>query len=251
MRRKVACALCAVTFALTGLTVKAEQRPVPGNNAFKTYMDYDAITNRNSAQYKMQQSAVTDENGLRVYDGKYCIAVGTYYASETGVEIDVTLESGRVLNCITGDIKSNAHTDSMNRQMPGNGNVVEFIVDTDSLPGAARKAGDISRIPGFEGSIVSIDVKGLSSSETYETTAVVEEVPESTYVDNYVEPLHTDSDKVYVVAKYTVDVGSDTLYFVDANILETYSVSKETYDAAVPGESMLQLNKETNDYEIV
>ena len=100
----------------------------------KTYMPYTAVTSKSSNQYKLLYSdkAYTDERtGLRMYDGRYCIAVGTAYASKIGTKIDVVLENGKILNCILGDVKSDAHTDSSHQFHAIDGSVVEFIVDYD------------------------------------------------------------------------------------------------------------------------
>lgn len=52
-----------------------------GASSFKSYMDFRCITNRSSLQYKMQQQAYTDENGLRKIGEYYCVAMGTYYGN--------------------------------------------------------------------------------------------------------------------------------------------------------------------------
>ena len=64
-----------------------------------------------------------------MYEGRYCIAVGTAYAKKIGTYIDVVLEDGTILNCILGDVKSDAHTDETHRFHAVDGSVVEFIVD--------------------------------------------------------------------------------------------------------------------------
>lgn len=100
----------------------------------KTYMPYTAVTCKASNQYKFLYSdkAYTDEKtGLRMYEGRYCIAVGTAFTSKIGTKIDVVLENGDILNCILGDVKSDAHTDSSHQFHAIDGSVVEFIVDYD------------------------------------------------------------------------------------------------------------------------
>lgn len=106
----------------------------------------------------MQQDATTDKNGLRRLNGKYMIAVSTYYASKCGEELIVVLEDGSQFEAIVGDIKQNLHTNSTNQYTPINsnyGNVVEFIVDKTSLYKKARISGDISDI-GLQGNIAKI-----------------------------------------------------------------------------------------------
>lgn len=131
--------------------------PTETDGSFKTYMDYRTITNKNSTQYQMQTQATTNSDGFRIYDDRYMIAVGTAYADKCGVKLNITLEDGTVLYCITGDIKSNNHTDTTNRYIPHNGNIVEFIVDTNTLSSTSKKMGDVSH-SGLHGGIIKIEV---------------------------------------------------------------------------------------------
>ena len=165
---KFLCLLFMCFFALS-IDVEAEEvYDVPTNSSFKAYMSYEAITNRNSKQYKLQQNCVTDNNGLRTYNGYYTIALGNGFNIKVGDYVDVVLQDRSVLHCVVGDVKQNAHTDASNKQVAYNGNVVEFIVDTDVLDSDALRSGDISSIKGFEGEVVSItvysdnDVKSLN-----------------------------------------------------------------------------------------
>lgn len=128
--------------------------PPEEQTSFKAYMGYKTITDKNSPQYKMQQQAWTDENGLRRYgeEGYYMVAMGTYYAPKCGRVFRITLESGEQFTCIIGDIKSNVHTDATHRHRDGN--VIEFIVDTSKLSKTVKKTGDISSVSEqFEGKI--------------------------------------------------------------------------------------------------
>ncbi len=129
--------------------------PSEADGSFKSYMDYRTITNTSSIQWEMQQSAVTDEEGFRKYNDRYMVAVGTFYASECGKEFEVTLASGITIPVIVGDIKQDVHTDKTNRYVPINGNIVEFIVDTDMLCRLSRVMGDVS-YSNLEGAVVKI-----------------------------------------------------------------------------------------------
>lgn len=126
---------------------------------FKAYMDFRKITNRESIQYRMQQSAETDENGLRMYHGRYMVALGSYYG-DVGDELTITLDTGTELDVVIGDLKADCETDRTNRYHPmegGSGNIVEFIVDVRQLPEDARWSGTISAIDGFEGDVEKIE----------------------------------------------------------------------------------------------
>lgn len=133
-------------------------RDVPSNNSIKSYMDYRCITLRSSKQYKLQHSlAYTGDHGLRMVNGRYCIAVGSYYTTTIGQYIDVELSNGNVIHGILADCKSDAHTDSTHRINP-NGSVVEFVVDTRTLDSTAKRMGDISYVNGWNSKIVNIKV---------------------------------------------------------------------------------------------
>lgn len=121
---------------------------------FKSYMDYRAITNRASEQWKMQQYAKTSEKGLRMIGDRYMVAMGTYYANAVGEEYRIHLSSGQVVEVVVGDIKSDAHTDSNRQYTRSNKSIIEFIVDTAKLSEQSRKLGTIAE---FKGSIVKIE----------------------------------------------------------------------------------------------
>ena len=120
------------------------EKDVPPNNSFKSYMDADTITSRNTDQYKLKAKYIIDEQtGIWTVDERYCIAVGSYYTQSIGTYIDVVMENGNVLQCILGECKRNRDTDNTNRQNP-NGSVVEFIVNISSMPSMVRKMGNCS-----------------------------------------------------------------------------------------------------------
>lgn len=118
---------------------------VPYNNGFKSFMPYQTITSVSSPQYKMQRDcAYTGDYGIRQVDGRYCVAVGSYYTERIGQCFDLILENGTVIPCVLADQKANKDTDSSNRMTVSNGCVSEFVVDSSSLNSSAKKHGDIS-----------------------------------------------------------------------------------------------------------
>lgn len=247
MKIRIACILCsALSLALMPfIHTNAQAYDVPTNNAFKAYMSYLAIKDTSSKQYAMQQTSTTDQNGLRVYNGRYCIAVGTYYAKEVGVNIDVTLEDGTVLKCVTGDIKQDVHTDSMNRQVPVNGNVVEFIIDPAVLNPEVKSAGDVSEIPGFSGEIIGMDVHASGDTEYYTT---VDMTPPSIFIDTSTSTPATEH--MLVTEKYTVQVNGSTTYLIDGNSREAVPVSKEVYDTIIPNSTIVAYNEAAGEVTI-
>ena len=138
--------------------VKYVDMSTPSKNGFKSYMSYKCITNTSSKQYKLQQSCYTGNYGIRMKDGRYCIAVGSYYTTKIGTKIDLIMENGATIKCILADCKADAHTDSTNRQNP-NGSIAEFIVDMNSLNRTAKRMGDVSYCSEkFKGEIKKIRV---------------------------------------------------------------------------------------------
>lgn len=113
------------------------------SNKIMSYMSYRAITNTSSKQYKLQKKALTGDYGIRQVDGRYCIAVGSYYTTKIGTYIDIILDNGIVIPCILADCKADKHTDNMN-QKTADGSLVEFVVDVNSLPKQVSQRGCIS-----------------------------------------------------------------------------------------------------------
>lgn len=126
------------------------------STGFKSFMDYRAITSPSSDQYAMQQSAWTDELGFRRYGDYYMVAMGNYYADyHCGNTFRITLTNGNSFDVIIGDVKADCDTDALKQHM--NGNVIEFIVDSDVIPDMVWTMGDMSYASdAFTGNIVSI-----------------------------------------------------------------------------------------------
>ena len=117
---------------------------VPKTSGFKSYMPYTAITSKSSPQYKLQQQCQTGLYGIRVKDGRYCVAIGTGFNADVGTYFDLILSNGTVIPCIVADIKSDKHTDSSHMVTKESGCLTEFVVDSASLNKMAKKMGDIS-----------------------------------------------------------------------------------------------------------
>jgi len=131
------------------------------NTGFKAYMDYRTITSPSSKQYALQQEAYTDpDTGIRMYDGCYMVALGTFYAQQAGERFHITLTSGVEFDAITGDIKADIHTDTMHQHR--NGNIVEFVVDTRCISRTCKVMGDMSWA-GFKGQVAKIEKLSAST----------------------------------------------------------------------------------------
>lgn len=129
----------------------------------KTFMDYRAITSRTSDQYALQQNAATDGNGFRRINDFYLVAMGTFYSEKCGKTFEIALDNGTVFSVMVGDIKQDAHTDELHQHR--NGNVLEFIVDSDTIGSDCRLMGDMSYTVGMNlhGKIMSI--KGIDTAD--------------------------------------------------------------------------------------
>lgn len=107
--------------------------PITDGNTTKTVLPYKAF-GKNTNQAKLQSLCQTNEVGLRVYDGRFTIAVGTYFNTAIGQYFDLVLENGTVIPCIMGDLKADIHTDSRGLFTEASGCMTEFIVDRTYLP---------------------------------------------------------------------------------------------------------------------
>lgn len=216
-----------------GTALAAEVYDVPDNSSFKSYMDYHAITNTRSKQYKLQQQCVNDSNGLRTFDGYYTIAVGTGFGVGVGDYLDVKLSTGTLLHCVVGDIKQNAHTGSDNIQVAHNGNVIEFIVDTDCLHSEARSRGDISMIEGFDGDVDSVTVLG--------STVRFDDVPE---VKEVVKD-DTVTYEYFIVSKTKTPLpNGEVIYMIDYAFCDYFNsiiCSEEFYNSVDVGDVVTRL----------
>lgn len=101
---------------------------------FKSYEDYRAIKSKTSPHYKLQRYyADTAPNGIRIVDGRYCVALGSYFTDVIGQYVDVVLQNGTVIECILGDQKADKHTDSKHIAHLTDGSIVEFIIDKNVM----------------------------------------------------------------------------------------------------------------------
>ena len=118
---------------------------VPRTSGFKSYMSYKCITSVSSPQYKLQHTrAYTGKYGIRQVDGRYCVAIGSYFTSNIGTKFDLVLKNGTVIPCILSDQKADKDTDSRNIVTEHNGCLSEFIIDPSALKSSAKRQGDIS-----------------------------------------------------------------------------------------------------------
>jgi hypothetical protein len=113
----------------------------------KSLEDYHNITAVSSAQYKLQTCSETDsKTGLRKINGRYMIAVGSYYSHNIGQYVDVVLENGTIIPCVIGDAKQDIHTTD-GCSIGLDGGAVEFISDFHQIPKICYQWGSMSYNP--------------------------------------------------------------------------------------------------------
>lgn len=135
---------------------------VYGDKGFKSYEDADCISSRGSKQYKLKSKYSLGKGGVWKVGNRYCIALGSHYATKIGTKIDLTLKhkgKKKILKCILADQKADKDTVGGHTRHP-DGSVAEFIVKTSKVPRIAKYVmGDISYANKiFKGRIINIKV---------------------------------------------------------------------------------------------
>ena len=124
---------------------KSTKYSVPSYSGYKSWMDYGTITMNGSEQKILQNEyAYTGKYGIRQINGRYCVAIGSYFTTEVGTYFDLILENGEVIPCVLADRKDDGDTDSDNIFTSDNGCATEFVVDVEALKYSALNNGDIS-----------------------------------------------------------------------------------------------------------
>lgn len=129
-------------------TIQCEEYTIPEYSGFKSFMSYKTF-GKNTNQHKLQQLAVTDENGFRRVKDYYVIAVGSFFEARIGQRIDLILENGEVIKCLVGDEKAEKDTDITNI-FSRNNCMSEFVVDLKQLEATVKNRGDVSFFPDEE-----------------------------------------------------------------------------------------------------
>lgn len=142
-------------------TMKSFALPADTNGECKTYAYYTAVTAKSSPQYKLLRSSgcyTDEETGIRMVDGFYCVALGSFYGKTIGTKYRITLRDGKKLkkiNVILCDQKADRHTNSTHQYAMRNKDVVEFYVEKAKIPRGIR--GDYGTLEKFSGDIVKIE----------------------------------------------------------------------------------------------
>lgn len=139
------------TVSASGKTFSASTKNLAGTNQktameipstgadldMQTFMEYTAVTSKDSSQYKLLNSEKAKDKGIyRKIDGYYAVALGSYYGSRIGTKYIITFKqadgSTKSIKAILGDQKSDEHTDSKHQHHTQDKSVVEFITAKDT-----------------------------------------------------------------------------------------------------------------------
>lgn len=178
---------CSSGFSNVEHTTTLEKMGLPDvSGEVKTFAYYTAVTATSTPQYKLLNSkaCTTDKKtGVRMVDGCYCVAMGSYYGSTIGTKYRITFDTGNQINVILCDQKADRHTNKTH-QYAASKDVLEFYCEKAMIPHIIHTYGNYNNIDIFHGAIVKIEK----------------------YVDeNYVKPekLEPDTDRETTTNKKT------------------------------------------------
>lgn len=132
------------------------------NTDWYSYMDLSTITDPTTKQYEHKKYYWLDDQGLWRNGYDYVAAVASSYG-DVGDRLRIITDTGNQYTVFIGDIKNNINTDSSNMYTTvytDNGvfaNVVEFIVNIDSLSEEVRYSGNVGKYPNLSGKITTIE----------------------------------------------------------------------------------------------
>ncbi len=142
----------------------------------KFFTDYRCYSLWSTPHYRLQQSAWTDEQGLRRYNDDYIVALGSFYSTDIGDRFKIILDTGKTFTVILGDGKVDADCDSKNMYTPcidygGNAaaNLIEFVIDESVLASEVYRYGSLDYLEDFKGNIVEMVYLGRDESQDWDT----------------------------------------------------------------------------------
>lgn len=147
---------------------KGELYDIPDyDTSFMAYMDYRTITDDTTPQWYLQQEAETSPLGLRYIDNYYLVAMGDYYG-EVRDCFEITLENNITFKVMIGETKGHRSYKDPYGAIDGmyhevwykweliSKNVIEFIVDVDSLNEMVIALGNVGYYEDFNSNIIEI-----------------------------------------------------------------------------------------------
>lgn len=126
------------------------------DSSVKTYMDYRAITNKSSNQYKYIQAHMTvgADGFLYDEDGSIGVALGSHFGS-IGSKWEIVLDTGITFKAVKIDEKADRHVYN-GCQHKQDGSVIEFVIDSRKFEKASNDyvwQGNFNNNPDFKGKI--------------------------------------------------------------------------------------------------
>lgn len=136
----------------------------------KLFTDYRKYNLPWTPHYRLQQVCYTDKDGLRRYENDYIVAMGSYYSTSIGDRFKITLDNGNIFTVMFGDGKWDSDCDERNMYMPvvnydgeKEGNLLEFIIDSDVLHEDVYNYGSLEKLECFNGNIIQIEYLGRNT----------------------------------------------------------------------------------------
>ena len=171
MKKIIAMIIAMMTiFTITANAVEVTytELGVPNiNSSWKTWMPYDAVTNKSSAQYALRiKWGWTDSQGFRRVNGErdlgitddyYMIALGNYYGTTMGTKYRFTTDMGNVFYGILSDAKGYPEVNNTKQYGLANKDIVEFLVDDNILNPLVKQWGTCNVYMPLNGSITKIE----------------------------------------------------------------------------------------------
>ena len=158
---------------------------VCGLGRSKTYMDYRAVTARDSVQYWFIRAHMTvDEETGFLYDedGFIGVALGSYYGI-IGDRYYFTLDTGVILPVVKIDEKADVDTDSNGCYHAEDGSVIEFVIDKNVANeffgyygNGLVLSGNYANYELFRGAIVAVEKVTDEKKDDYVTFEENEEI---------------------------------------------------------------------------
>lgn len=126
------------------------------SSSVKTYMNYKAITNKSSTQWKYITNHMTvgDDGYLRDKDGNIGVALGSHFGP-IGSKYEVVLDTGITFNVVKIEAKADQHVNN-GCQHKTDGSVIEFVIDSSKMKKSSNGyiwSGNFNNNPNFKGKI--------------------------------------------------------------------------------------------------
>ena len=129
-----------------------------GRNCVYTYMGWSLITAPDSLQYKLRADAGEnyDAEGFAIIEGRYVIACTEAFGG-VGDYVDFQLDTGLILNCIIGDVKSSGdpnYSEWGHLYPPNSISVIESVVEYSKWYPSHANPGTPGCKPEWAGNVV-------------------------------------------------------------------------------------------------